>query len=52
MERISRRRALILLIIFGLILTFYSGKLVSEQLIKNSGTTSNASSYTIYTTVK
>ena len=52
MERISRRRALILLIIFGLILTFYSGKLVSEQLIKNSGTTSNASSYTINTTVK
>ena len=37
MERISRRRALILLIIFGLILSFYSGKLVSEQLIKNSG---------------
>ena len=52
MERISRRRALILLIIFGLILSFYSGKLVSEQLIKNSGTTTNAKSYTIYTTVK
>ena len=52
MERISRRRALILLIIFGLILSFYSGKLVSEQLIKNSGTTTNAKSYTITTTVK
>ena len=35
MERISRVRALILLALFGLTLLFYSGKLFSEQLIKN-----------------
>ena len=52
MERISRVRALLLLAAFGLILLFYSGKLFSEQLIKHNGSTSNAKTYTTYTTVK
>ena len=52
MERISRVRALILLALFGLTLLFYSGKLFSEQLIKNHGNTNNAKTYTTYTTVK
>ena len=52
MERISRVRAFILLAFFGLILLFYSGKLFSEQLIKHDGSTSNAKTYTTYTTVK
>ena len=52
MERISRRRALFLLLFFGMILLFYCGKLFSEQLIKNNGNTNNAKTYTTYTTVK
>ena len=52
MERISRRRALIMLALFGLILLFYCGKLFSEQLIKNQGNTNNAKTYTTNTTVK
>ena len=52
MERISRLRAVILLTIFALILTLYSGKLFSVQLIENKGNTNNAKTYTTYTTVK
>lgn len=52
MERISRVRALLLLAIFGVILLFYSGKLLTVQLIENDGNTNNAKVYTTYTTVK
>ena len=52
MERISRRRALFLLVFFGMILLLYCGKLFSEQLIKSGGNTNNAKTYTTYTTVK
>ena len=52
MERISRFRALLLLGMFCLILLFYGGKLFSVQLIENNGSTSNAKTYTTFTTVK
>ena len=52
MERISRLRAVILLIVFSLILTFYTGKLVSAQLINNPTGGTNQRTYTSYTTVK
>ena len=52
MERISRLRAVILLIIFSLVLTFYTGKLVKSQLIDHAGGGTNQQTYTSYTTVK
>ena len=52
MERISRRRALVLLIVFGLILTFYAGKLFSLQLEQSRTNTTNANTFTSKTIVK
>ena len=52
MERISRRRALVLLIAFGLILMFYAGKLFSLQLEQSRVNTTNANTFTSKTIVK
>ena len=52
MERISRHRALALLVIFGLILMFYAGKLFSLQLTQSRTSTTNANTFTSYTIVK
>ena len=52
MERISRRRALVLLIVFGLILMFYAGKLFSLQLAQSRTNTTNANTFTSKTIVK
>ena len=52
MERISRLRAVILLVIFSLVLVLYTGKLFSAQLIETQGNTTNVKTYTSYTTVK
>ena len=52
MERISRRRALVLLIVFGLILMFYAGKLFSLQLAQSKQNTTNANTFTSKTIVK
>lgn len=52
MERISRLRAVILLVIFGLVLTFYTGKLVKSQLIDHSGSVTNQKTFSSNTTVK
>ena len=52
MERISRLRAVILLILFSLVLTFYTCKLVQFQLIDSSGGSTNQQTFTSYTTVK
>ena len=52
MERITRRRALILLLIIGLILTFYAFRLFRLQIIDTDGNTNNTTVYTVQTRVK
>ena len=52
MERISRLRALILLLVFCLVLTLYSGRLFFLQIIDTDGNTDNTATYTTLTTVR
>ena len=52
MERITRRRALILLLIIGLVLTFYAFRLFRLQIIETDGKTDNTTVYTVQTRVK
>jgi len=52
MERISRVRAIALLLVFALVMTLYSGKLFSLQIIETDGNTDNTTVYTTVTTVR
>ena len=52
MDRISRRRALILLGIFLLIVCLYIGRLYKLQIIETDGNTDNTTTYTTVTRVK
>ena len=52
MERISRVRAVALLVIFALIVCFYSMKLFSLQIIETDGNTDNTTTFTTLTRVK
>ena len=52
MERISRVRAIALLLIFSLVLSLYAGKLFSLQIIETDGNTDNTTVYTTVTTVR
>ena len=52
MERISRFRARILMLIFGLILAFFCFKLYDLQVIQTGGSTDNTTTFTTRTRVK
>lgn len=52
MERISRFRAVMLLVIFGFILMFFAGRLFVLQIIETNGNTDNAQTYGTVTTVR
>jgi len=52
MERISKFRARILMLIFGLILAFFAFKLYDLQVIKTGGSTDNTTTFTTRTRVK
>ena len=52
MERISKFRAVLLLVFFGLVLCFYSFRLYSLQIIETDGNTDNTATYTTLTRVK
>ncbi len=52
MERITRNRARILLLLFALVLVFYGGKLYNEQIVKTGGSKDNATTFTTHTRVK
>ncbi len=52
MERISRRRAVALLLIFSLILSLFAIRLFDLQIIETDGNTDNTQTYTTLTTVR
>ncbi len=52
MERISRLRAIILLLIFSLVMTLFAGRLFVLQIIETKGNTDNTAVYTTVTTVR
>ena len=52
MDRISRRRALILLGIFLMIVCLYAVRLYTLQIIETDGNTDNTTTYTTITRVK
>ena len=52
MERISRFRAIILLVLFSLILALFAVKLFDLQIIETDGNTDNIAKYTTITTVR
>ena len=52
MERISRVRAVALLLLFCLVLSLFAGKLFSLQIIETKGDTDNTTVYTTVTTVR
>ena len=52
MERISRVRAIALLLVFALVMSLYSGKLFSLQIIETDGNMDNTTVYTTVTTVR
>lgn len=52
MERISRFRAVILLLLFALILALFAAKLFKLQIIDTNGNTNNTTVYTTITTVR
>ncbi len=52
MERISKLRAIALLVLFALILFLFSAKLFSLQIIETDGNTDNTQTYTTLTRVK
>ena len=52
MERVSRIRATILLLLFCLVLVLYAGKLFRLQIIETDGNNDNTTTYTTLTTVR
>ena len=52
MERISRVRAVALLLLFAFVLTLFSGRLFTLQIIETDGNTDNTTVYTTVTTVR
>ena len=52
MERISRVRAVALLLLFCLVISLFAGKLFSLQIIETKGDTDNTTVYTTVTTVR
>lgn len=52
MERVSRFRSVILLVLFGLILMLYAGRLFKLQIIDTKGNTDNTATYGTITTVR
>ena len=52
MERVSRNRAVMLLLIFGCIIALYAIKLFDLQIIETDGNTDNIAKYTTITTVR
>lgn len=52
MERISRFRAVLLLVFFAFVLVLFAGKLFSLQIIETKGNTNNQQTYTTITTVR
>ena len=52
MERLSRRRAVILLLIFTCVLTLYAFRLFDLQIIKTKGNRDNTTVYSTITTVR
>lgn len=52
MERITRNRARLLLVLFSLILVFYAYRLYDEQIVKTGGSKDNATTFTTLTRVK
>ena len=52
MERVSRRRAVALLLLFSLVLVLYAAKLFDLQIIETDGNTDNTTVYTTITTVR
>ena len=52
MERVSRIRATILLLLFGLVLVLYAGRLFNLQIIETDGDNDNTTTYTTLTTVR
>ena len=52
MERISRKRAIILLAVFALILCFFAVRLYNEQIIKTGGSKDNTATFITRTRVK
>ncbi len=52
MERISRFRAVLFLVLFAFILTLFAGKLFVLQIIETDGNTDNTQTYTTLTTVR
>ena len=52
MERISRFRSMILLLLFAFVLCLYAGRLFFLQIIDTDGNTDNTATYTTLTTVR
>ena len=52
MERMTRLRAMILLLLFGLVVVFFSFKLYDLQIIETGGKTNNISTFETRTRVK
>lgn len=52
MERISRVRAVLFLVLFGFVLTLYAAELFKLQIIETDGNTDNTQTYTTLTTVR
>lgn len=52
MERVSRFRAAVLLLLFAFILMLFAGKLFVIQIIETNGNTDNTQVYTTLTTVR
>ena len=52
MERISRFRALLFLLLFAFVLMLYAGRLFVLQIIETDGNTDNTQTYTTLTTVR
>ena len=52
MERISRFRAMLFLVLFAFVLVLYAGRLFVLQIIETDGNTDNTATYTTITTVR
>ena len=52
MERISRFRAVLFLVLFAFVLILYAGRLFTLQIIETDGNTDNTQTYTTLTTVR
>lgn len=52
MERVSRFRAVVLLVLFAFVLVLFAGRLFRLQIIETDGKTDNTQTYTTLTTVR